>query len=70
MFMDEEVAANVPEAETELIIDNVADNEKLEKMLFGLAKWQYEQPHYTEDEPNTPEQSAQEYYPDDSDVPF
>jgi len=44
--MDEEVAENLDAAESELIIDNVEGNERLEGRLFGLAKYQYEQPHY------------------------
>jgi len=66
--MDEEVADNLDVAESELIIDNVEGNERLEARLFGLAKYQYEQPHYEADEPNTPEQSAQE--PTDDDEPY
>jgi len=44
--MDEEVANNLDAAESELMIDNVEGNERLEGRLFGLAKYQYEQPHY------------------------
>ncbi len=44
--MDDEIAMNVPQAESKLIMDAVEDNKELEEMLFGLAKYQYEQPHY------------------------
>ena len=52
--MDEEVAANLPPAETELFID---DAESVKDKLFGLAKYQYEQPHYEAEA--TSAQSAQ-----------
>jgi len=69
--MDEEVADNLDAAESELMIDNVEGNERLEGRLFGLAKYQYEQPHYNEGgEPNTPAQSAQDNTPDDNDEPY
>jgi len=68
--MDEEVADNLDAAESELIVDEVASNSRLEGRLFGLAKYQYEQPHYTEGgEPNTPKQSAQDDAPEGDD-PF
>jgi len=61
--MDEEVAENVGGSESELIIDNVEGNERLEARLFGLAKYQYEQPHYEEGEPEPTQEPTDDYEP-------
>lgn len=70
--MDEEVAANMPEAETPFIIDAVEDNKQLEEMLFGLAKYQYDQPHYTDGKPQSGSDKPQngDFDNFDDDIPY